>query len=174
MINGVPAGGAPPAKSAASCCGPDELSLDISRCEVLNASNPAALAAVLGGGGELRSDCDEQLLITIAFPSAVKLHSIVLEGPGSAPDEIRLFLNRTAMGFDDAEAEEPLQALPLDEARRSGAPLLLQYVKFQNVSTLTLFAPSNQEESEVTTLHRLRFHGSVHDTTNMKEFKRVG
>ena len=51
---------------------------------VLNAANPEILASVLdgGGAGPLRSDCDEQLLISLPFASGVKLHSLNILGGG--------------------------------------------------------------------------------------------
>ena len=51
---------------------------------VLNAANPEILESVLGGGGggPLRSDCDEQLLISLPFASGVKLHSLNILGGG--------------------------------------------------------------------------------------------
>ena len=42
---------------------------------VLNADNPGALVSVLGSGSSaepLKTDCDEQLLISMPFPSAVR------------------------------------------------------------------------------------------------------
>ena len=51
---------------------------------VLNAGNPEILASVLAGGAAepLRSDCDEQLLISLPFASGVKLHSLNIWGGG--------------------------------------------------------------------------------------------
>ena len=51
---------------------------------VLNAGNPETLASVLAGGAAepLRSDCDEQLLISLPFASGVKLHSLNILGGG--------------------------------------------------------------------------------------------
>jgi len=178
MINGVPLGqgapAAPPADAKATSCGPIELNLDIRRCDVLNAGNRNALDAVLQGGGELSSDCDEQLLITVAFTTAVKLHSIIVEGPESAPSELRLFVNQVSMSFDDAEQNEPMQTLALDQASVAGKPTLVKYVKFQNVSTMSIFVPENLAGSEVTVLHRLRFIGQPIDTTNMSDLKKMG
>lgn len=50
-----------------------------SNCEVLNAANPEAFSHVLAAGGAddaLRSDCDEQLLLTVPFMTPVKLHTL--------------------------------------------------------------------------------------------------
>ena len=59
---------------------------------VLNAANPEILESVLGGGGAgaLRSDCDEQLLISLPFASGVKLHSLNILGGGMPACETAL------------------------------------------------------------------------------------
>lgn len=58
------------------------LDLEKSACGVLNAANANALASVLHGDGEavIKSDCDAQLLISIAFPGPVKIRSVTIEG----------------------------------------------------------------------------------------------
>lgn len=50
---------------------------------VLNAVDQKVLADVLGAGAQepLRSDCDEQLLISVPFKSLVKLHTLVIASP---------------------------------------------------------------------------------------------
>jgi len=134
--------------------------LELKGCSVLNAGQPAALDAVLtAAGGELCSDCDEQLLISVSFAQPVKLHSVLVGGPiGTAPAELQLFTNRTAMAFDDCEAEAPTQILALAsmDVADGGKVVPLQYVKFQNVSSLTLFIPANQGGGDVTTLQKLQ------------------
>jgi|UniRef100_A0A7S0JC05 hypothetical protein len=176
MINGIPINGiqSTGAESKLVSSKPVELSVDLRRCEVLNASDPGSLAAVLQGGGELSSDCDEQLLITVAFTTPVKLFSISVKAPANAPSELHLFSNRTSMAFEDAEGMPPTQTIALTSTHVAGTPVPVQYVKFQNVSTLSIFIPSNQEETDVTTLHQLRFDGHPIATTNMSELKKMG
>ncbi len=53
-----------------------------SGCECLNESDDHPLDhALTAKGGFLESDCDEQLIISIAFSQAVKLHSLKLHAP---------------------------------------------------------------------------------------------
>lgn len=62
----------------------------------------------------LESDADEQLLVHLNFTSAVRVHSIALQGPadGHAPKDVRLFRNRPTIGFAEAEDDAPEQVRP--------------------------------------------------------------
>ena len=80
---------------------------------VLNAANPEILSSVLGGGGAepLRSDCDEQLLISLPFASGVKLHSLHILGggiPAYAESAILVVPRRRDSGCLGCFAEERL------------------------------------------------------------------
>ena len=143
----------------------------------LNASNPEALGAVLGGEGgaavALRSDADEQLLLSIDLPQTYKLHSLSLAGPadGTAPSTVKLFVNRSNMSFADTEDFCPTQVLNLSSA--SGT-IPLQQTKFTAVSSLTVFIEGNQGDAESTCLSHLGLVGVPVHTTNMKELKKSG
>ncbi|CAH8659756.1 unnamed protein product [Dicrocoelium dendriticum] len=54
-----------------------------------------------------------------------------------------------------------------------GAITPLNYVKFQKVTTLTIFIADNQQGTDVTRIDKLLFYGSPVNTTNMQNFKRV-
>ncbi|XP_016116771.1 thioredoxin-like protein 1, partial [Sinocyclocheilus grahami] len=90
----------------------------------------------------LESDCDEQLLITIAFNQPVKLFSMKLLAAelAQAPKSVKIFINLPrSMGFDDAERSEATQALDLSEEDYKDDGLVpLRYVKFQNVNSVTV------------------------------------
>ena len=85
----------------------EPLAVDASKASVLNSANADALGAVLGDTGAsvaLRSDADEQLLLYVPFPSAVKLHSLAFTAPPShAPRTLKVFINKPHMTFDDVE-----------------------------------------------------------------------
>ena len=122
----------------------------------------------------IESDADEQLLINIAFNTKVKLHSIAVSGPedGRAPKKIRLFANRTNLGFDDVEsmpAEDELELEPSQLGERTD----VKFVKFQGVERLTVFVESNQGDEDSSALSCLKLWGAPVATTNMGEFKRV-
>lgn len=167
---------AQPAVGALSKPGP--LSDIGNNASILNAANADALKEVLANPGTdamatLKSDADEQLLIGLTLPQLYKLHAIKLSGPddGSAPASIKLFINRTAMSFDDCEDFPATQSLTLTSA---SATLPLQQTKFSNVSSLTVFIENNQADKEVTCLSRLELVGVPVHTTNMNDLKKGG
>ena len=49
----------------------------------------------------------------------------------------------------------------------------LRFVKFQNVTKLTMFVVDNQDDTETTTISSLRLIGQPREKTDMSEFKRV-
>jgi hypothetical protein len=102
-----------------------------------------------------------------------KLTSITLAGPadGTAPATVKLFVNKTAMSFDDCEDFPATQTLTLSSA---SATLPLHPTKFNAVSSITVFIENNQGDGEVSCLSNLGFVGLPLHTTNMKDFKKVG
>ncbi|XP_031568357.1 thioredoxin-like protein 1 [Actinia tenebrosa] len=149
-----------------------------SGCESLNEDNEHTLADALSKGpAYLQSDCDEQLLFTIAFNQPVKIHSIKLQAPndGKAPKTIKLFINQTkTLDFDSAEQFTPIQTLELTaDDVKDDSIIQLKYVKFQNVQNMTFFVKDNQGDEELTVINYLCIIGSTVDTTNMQDFKRI-
>lgn len=79
----------------------------------------------------------------------------------SNPSEMRVFLNRDDIDFDNVEEIAPTQAWELPE--RSGAPdeefhHPTAFAKFQNVQTLVVYLPANHG-AELTKLLFLGFRG---------------
>ena len=182
MLNGVPtdAAGAgakrplPEAPAAAPGANATFAPLEISG-SVLNAANPDFISHVLKGGdapGALKSDCDEQLLFSIDFPALVKLRELRIEGPdGSTPKTVKLFVNKTNMAFEDCEDAPATQELEFSSEAQT---LPLNFVKFQSVSSLTVFVQDNQEDSDSTSISRLQLIGVPLHTTNMNDLKKQG
>ena len=125
----------------------------------------------------LESDCDPELLITMTFSQAIKLHSMKVQGPddGSAPKTVRLFINQPhEMDFDSARNYNAIQELTLSKDDVvEGNVVNLKFVKLQNVSNISLFFPDNQDDEETTKIERLILYGKPINTTNMGDFKRV-
>lgn len=144
---------------------------------VLNAENADALKSVLAlpaiDAPPVKSDSDEQLLLSVSFPALVKLHAIKIAGPadGSAPKTVKLFANRDRMDFSDAEDFPATQTLTLTSESQT---LPLTLTKFLSVSSITVFIENNQADEEVTALSRLEFVGLPVHTTNMNDLKKVG
>ena len=122
----------------------------------------------------MESDADEQLLITIAFKSLVKIESLQLTAPGDgrAPSSLKLIINRRTIGFEDAEALQGEQVLALSPDNLDQR-LELKLVKFQNVERLCIFVAGNQDECETSAISGLKLWGAPIFTTNIKDFKRV-
>ncbi|TFK01581.1 thioredoxin-like protein 1 isoform X2 [Trachemys scripta elegans] len=147
-------------------------------CECLNESDEHGFDNCLRKDSTyLESDCDEQLLITVAFNQPVKLYSMKLQGPdnGQGPKYIKIFINLPrSMDFEEAERSEPTQALELtpDDIKEDGI-VQLRYVKFQNVNSVTLFVQSNHGDEETTRITYFTFIGTPVQATNMNDFKRI-
>uniref|UniRef100_A0A3B1K3T8 Thioredoxin-like 1 n=1 Tax=Astyanax mexicanus TaxID=7994 RepID=A0A3B1K3T8_ASTMX len=147
-------------------------------CECLNESDDCGFDnCLIKDSSYLESDCDEQLLITMAFTQPVKLFSMKLLASdlAQAPKCVKIFINLPrSMDFDDAERSEPTQALELtEEDYKEDGLISLRYVKFQNVNSVTLFIKSNQGDEETTKVNYLTFIGTPVQATNMNDFKRV-
>lgn len=176
----APAPAPPPAYGAASMVDL-EAHIAWSACELLNGTSGSSAERCLKQGPRdqadllVESDADEQLLLTVAFKSRVKLHSLQLDGPADgdrAPRAVKLFINRGTMDFSDAEGLPAEQALEL-EPEQLGTRLELKFVKFQAVDKLTLFVEANQGDAESSALAGVRLWGAPLGETNMAEFKRV-
>ncbi|XP_051866571.1 thioredoxin-like protein 1 [Pristis pectinata] len=147
-------------------------------CECLNESDEYGFDNCLQKDPTyLESDCDEQLLVTIAFNQPVKLYSMRLQAPenGRGPKFVKIFTNLPrSFDFDDAERSEPTQTLELtpDDVKEDGV-VPLRYVKFQNINSVTLFIKSNQGDEDTTRINYLAFIGTPVQTTNMLDFRRI-
>ncbi|ORX76259.1 DUF1000-domain-containing protein [Basidiobolus meristosporus CBS 931.73] len=122
----------------------------------------------------LESDVDEQLIISVPFNQAVKVHSIKLVASKvqSAPKTIKLFCNRLTLGFDEVDDIQETQTLELTEADyEENAVIPLRFVKFQNVSSIILFVEDNLGDEETTQLQQVVFIGSPIETTKMSDLK---
>lgn len=127
------------------------------------------------GGGFLQSDCDEQLILALAFNQGVKIHSLKIKAPkDKGPKTLRIFMNQpNTLDFDKADSMAATQDLSITSNQLDGEVIPLKFVKYQNVINLQFFFKDNQEGGEVTQIDHLAIIGSPIDTTNMKEFKRV-
>ena len=122
------------------------------------------LGAVLTeNGGQLKSDADEQLLFNFVFNQTVKVHSFQLLGPaGKAPKRVSVFVNRVAIGFEDAEDLKPTERFELTAEQASNPkadPVLLNFVLYQKIAQFAIFVESNQEDGEQTVVSHVKLYG---------------
>ena len=112
----------------------------------------------------------------ISLTQPAKLHSLVVQAaPGDqAPRELRLFVNQPNITFTDVEDLPAVQTVELSEAQAAGEPVVLQFVKFQNVSHLTIFVSSNFGDAEVSAVSRVQLIGQPIHQTNMSDLKKGG
>lgn len=145
--------------------------------ECLNQDDDHPYTNCLMKGPEcLKSDCDEQLILNLAFNQVVKVHSLRFKAPkDQGPKNVRIFMNLpNSPDFDAANGMSSTQDVELTPSQlESGALVPLKFVKFQNVRSLQLFVRDNQSGAEVTVLESLGIVGSPLQSTNMKDFKRV-
>lgn len=162
--------------------------VDIKRCAFLNMApksihEPVLVDTKVGGGGFISSneDVDCQLLLTVFFKEHVKLHEISMASslPDSAPKKVKLFVNQPNMGFTDVEAgglrmTEEIIFKKSDIGRDgSAARLKLRALAFQNVSSVSLFVETNQDDLDVTWIERIIFYGLPIVGMNVKEIKKI-
>jgi len=146
------------------------------QCECLNEDDEHPYTHCLtSGGGYLASDCDEQLILALAYNQAVKLHSLRIKAPADkGPKTVRLFINQpNTLDFDKADSMTSTQDVVLTPGQLDGSIIPLKFVKFQNVQSVQFFFKDNQEGGEVTQIDHLVVIGTPIATTNMNEFKRV-
>jgi hypothetical protein len=156
----------------------------ISQAECLNEAPGQTLRALLEAQNSartatVRSDCDAQLLIRLEFGERVRIHSVLIEGPPQlAPKHVRLFVNRDSFDFDNAESRPAVQELDFTEKHTKpgeGVPILLRFVKFQEVKVLHVFVENNQGGGDVTEITKLVMIGSSikHDVLNLPDHEEL-
>ncbi|KAL5476951.1 hypothetical protein ACEPAI_3137 [Sanghuangporus weigelae] len=150
--------------------------IDPSQVNCLNEIHEHSLKSILPKGSDgayLESDADEQLLLNVYFTQRVRLRSIVIQTNekhiSQAPKTVKLFTNRSSIGFEDVEdASEAQTAQTLEFTEddvQNGKAILLRYVRFQNVDSVHIFVASNQGDEETTRIDRIEFFGNLNEGT---------
>jgi len=111
---------------------------------------------------ELCSDTDEQLLIHIPFTSQIKLHSFLIRTSpsSSAPNTLKIFINRSDLDFSSASELRPAQEFHLSQTSDI-QDVPVKRAKFGKVQSLTLFFEDNHGlgDEDVTRMSYLAFKG---------------
>lgn len=161
----------------------DKNLLEKSRCYARNEDSRYPWQNLLTGDTRIgcKSDADEQLIIHFEFTEFVKIHSVKLTElsngaqPENNPTRVLLFVNRNDLGFEDVDDVDPTTTLELtaEDLRETADGILLRYVNYQRVKTVTLYIEDNNG-GEISSLGKLQFFGKPVATTNMKDFKKQG
>ncbi len=176
MGGGMPQAPPAPAEESKDIVNINDL-IDTTKSECQNLDSDTPLVNVFQDSDSfvLKSDCDEQLLFNLYFQSGVKIHHLVMRAPDmdSAPLNIKTYINKAPMSFDDVDAIDPMEELELQEGELEG-DIILNFVKYQNVSNLTIFVENNREGGDVTQMSKLEIHGAPLLQSDMKNLKKVG
>ncbi|KAJ3351241.1 hypothetical protein HDU83_009059 [Entophlyctis luteolus] len=173
--------------------------IDKKQIECLNQSDEHTVFSIFGNDPKqyLESDVDEQLIIVIPFNQMVKVHSLKITGPkGNAPSTIKTYINRpVTLSFEEADAVEAVEVIdvtPLYQpdsvaateqssssstaaAETITAMVPLRFVKYQNVSSLTVFVGQNVGRADTTVVNKVVVYGSpVESTKSLSELKKDG
>jgi len=159
--------------------------LDLSQVHCLNESTENTIRPILASkslnttAAFLQSDADEQLLLTITFNRTVRIRSIIIQSTtlAYAPKNIKFFVNKPALGFEDVEnAQEPEAAQVLELAPdvvMEGHQTTLKFVRFQSVTSLHIFVASNHGGEDETRIDGIDIFGRPVETTRMGGFRRL-
>lgn len=145
--------------------------IDYTSSEALNIGSSnidlrTLLTAGLAEGQEFSSDLDSQILLNIQLQNNAKIQTVLLKRPAKIaedsdnqiPTQIKVWANHPNLSFDDTSSIEPQHngAVTFDG---DWAEIKLKYVRFQNVSTISLLI-EGEDEDECTNLDRIVFIGS--------------
>jgi hypothetical protein len=155
----------------------DQIAID--QVECMNMDDESNVRSLFSetAAGSVVSDIDPQLLLSVPFKVPVKLSGIRFTYSDSSdkqrvPETIKLFANRVSIGFSDAEALPALQTLSYSEII-SGEKIPLKVALFQNITSLQLFVDTNQGGVDTSELGKIKLFGSLAETMNMREFKKI-
>lgn len=173
--------------------------IELSGMDILNANTEAGVARALFKDTEpnkdkadtkdyVESDTDEQLMIFIPFRSTVKLHTIHITSFPSQnddddeevgrPTKLKLYVNRAnIVGFDEANDLPATQEIELSkdswDAKTGTAVISTRFVKFQSVSSLTIFVEEGEEGCDKTRIDRIRLVGEAGEKRDMGKLEKV-
>lgn len=171
--------------------GLDFLNLDGTKGDKRSVFKPEQPTALTGNTKEsnpadwIESDTDEQLMLYMPFQSTIKLHTIHITSIPAPEDDaivrpktISLFINQShAMDFDEAEDTPAAQTIVIAEKdwdpKTHTAKLELRYVKFQNISSLTIFVSDGDGEGDKTRIDRVRLFGESGEKRAMGKLEKV-
>jgi len=165
--------------------------------DILNASSSAGSIKNLldnsepGKNSEVKdwveSDTDEQIMIFIPFRSNLKVHSIHITSlPSSGDDEeeigrpkkLKIYVNQpNIVGFDEAELITPTQEVEIasDSWDKKSNTIVVntRFVKYQSVSSLTIFVEEGEDGCEKTRIDRIKIVGEAGDKRDMGKLEKV-
>jgi len=148
--------------------------IDLTRSELLNVDENSTIEGALSGSG-VKADDDNQVLITIGFRQRVNINAIIvrpyLKEVDHAPKNVKIFANTLNMSFGEAATRTPAHQVQLTP-QELGEEIQVKYVKFQNVTTLTIFFEGTLGEEDVLKFGKLTISGTLAQVAKMEELKK--
>ncbi|KAG5366392.1 Thioredoxin-2 [Yarrowia sp. B02] len=140
--------------------------IDFTSTEALNIANNGDVRKVLKdglNGAEFASDMDSQILLNVQLQNNAKIQTILLKKPAVSgdnqiPSHIKVWANQPNLSFDDTQSVEAQHDGAVD-FDGEWAEIKLRYVRFQNVSTISMLI-EGEDEDECTNLDRVVLVGS--------------
>lgn len=166
---------------------------------LLAGAEPQQATSANGVGDYVVSDVDDQLMVFLPLQSTARVHTLQLTSKArlssnddrdddaddnddddddtSRPELLRIYANPThVLGFDEAEATQATQEITIrakDWNERDTASLPLQFVKFQNVSSLVIFVVRAHGGAERVRLDRVRLVGEAGAKREMGQLTKI-
>jgi len=136
----------------------------------------------------MESDTDEQLMLFIPFQSTVKVFQLQITSlpPSSEDDDdeaakrprtIKIYINNAhILGFEEAESRTEHQTITLsdDDWKDGTATISTRFVKFQAVSTLTMFIVDAADDAESVRVDRIRIIGEGGEKKDPGKLEKIG
>ncbi|KAI0798130.1 PITH domain-containing protein [Abortiporus biennis] len=154
--------------------------LELSQVNCLNEAGEHTLRSIVASRKKntspstyLLSDVDQELILNLHFNQLVKIRSIVIQSSveSQAPKTIKLFINRPAIGFEEAgDAVEPDAAQIFEltpEQVKEGKKIPLRFVRFQAVNSLHIFVASNMGDEDETRIDAIDIFGAPLSFSNV-------
>ncbi|KAI9809808.1 MAG: hypothetical protein M1825_000241 [Sarcosagium campestre] len=136
----------------------------------------------------VESDTDEQLMVYVPFQCRLKAHSLQItslqlddddeEKKSLRPRTIHIYTNQShILGFDEAAEHDPTQTIELSpkdwDKKTHTAKVELQFVRYQNVSSLVLFFVDVENEGERVRIDRIRVIGEAGDKLRPGKLEKI-
>ncbi|KAF7129679.1 hypothetical protein RHSIM_Rhsim10G0108600 [Rhododendron simsii] len=121
----------------------------------------------------MESPRDTEWLRFLSLLQRIKFDSSEIAAECGGPKTVKLYANREHMGFSNVNDFPPSDTAVLSPEILQGKPVVLKYVKFQNVRSLTIFVEDNQSGSDVTKIQKIVLYGTTVETTDMKGLKKI-
>lgn len=143
----------------------------------VNVKGDSLLPLFAAGGAGVRSDADDEMIVTLVLHNPVRLSGLVLVTPGGGedgPTSVKVWTNKATFSFDDRDAPAGAEAAlaPGAAAGPGGFEVKLKPTAFTNVHSLTLLL-SRGGEGDAVALAAVRLVGwSGSPTGDLRDLKK--